>query len=363
MTGQHRPVTEELGVTPVTVSANGTRIHLVSAGEGPLVLLLHGFPESWYSWRHQLTVLRDAGFRALAMSGRGYGRSAKPSEIADYRVTELVADCVGVVHALGEQTAVIAGHDWGAQVAWTAAWTRPDVFRAVAGLSVPFDGRRLTGLPCPGADRRPSEVGRAIADPDLTFYMDYVTAPGIAEREIEADVRTWLRDGYYSYSGSPPTPPELAGGDPLALSDDVVTGFLRGSAACLSPGARWRDKFLTAPDVLPDWISERDMDFYVAELEYSGLTGPLNWYRCLDLDWELLAEFADRPVEVPALYVAGARDPVTVWSKDAIKRMSATVPKLHATHVFPGCGHWVGEERPDQTNAALLDFLSTLPPV
>jgi len=350
--------------TSTVVRANEQRIHVAVAGEGPLVLLLHGFPECWFSWRHQLVALQEAGYRAAAMSGRGYGRSSCPAEVSAYRITELVDDCIGVVHALGESTAVIVGHDWGAQVAWAAAWTRPDVFTAVAGLSVPFAGRGLTGLTpvsgIPVGEQRPSEVTRAIAGDDLVFYMDHINEPGRAEREIEADLRGWLRNGYYSYSGSAPLPPTLQGVDLTDLDDQAIVDLLRSAATCLTPGAQWRDRFLTAPDVLPEWLPEEVIDFYAQQFEYTGLTGALNWYRCLDLDWELLAPYAHTPVQVPAIYIAGDRDPVTIWSKDAIAQMTKTVPELYATHVIADCAHWVGEERPGETNAALLDFLERL---
>lgn len=346
--------------TSSVVAANGQRIHVAESGAGPLVLLVHGFPETWYSWRHQLAALGAAGYRAVAMSGRGYGRSSRPERISDYRITELIEDCVGVVHALGESSAVIAGHDWGAQVAWAAAWTRPDTFSAVAGLSVPFPGRALTGLTTgsgvPVGSERPSHVTTTISGDDSVFYMDYVQEPGTAERELEADVRGWLRDGYYSYSAAPPLPGILQGNlaDP---DDDTILEFLR-QATCFPVGGRWRYRLLPAPDVLPGWLPEEVFDFYVREIEYTGFTGALNWYRCLDLDWELLAPYEGRPVEVPGLYIAGERDPVTIWCRDAARQMATTVPKLHATHIIPDCSHWVGEERPDETNAALLDFLA-----
>ena len=175
------------------LSVNGARIHAVEQGQGPLVLLVHGFPESWYSWRHQLDALAAAGYRAVAIDQRGYGRSSKFARLEDYRIHRLVDDVVGVVQALGERQAVIVGHDWGAPVAWTAAWLRPDVFRGVVGLSVPFSGRGLVALPgSPFGERHPGELHAELAGPGQTFYQDHFGAMDGAIAEIEADVRGWL---------------------------------------------------------------------------------------------------------------------------------------------------------------------------
>src|SRR4051794_1936288 len=184
-----------------TVSANGQRIHLVEHGEGPLVLLIHGFPESWHSWSLQIPALAAAGYRVVAPDMRGYGRSSKPADVEAYAVTELVADCVGIVEALGERQAVIIGHDWGSMVAWTAAWTRPDVFRAVIGVSVAFGGRGL--LPIAGAsslgELKPSEAHRLVAGPDKAFYQEiWLEGDGLAA-EAEPDVYEFFRDQFYSF--------------------------------------------------------------------------------------------------------------------------------------------------------------------
>jgi pimeloyl-ACP methyl ester carboxylesterase len=177
-----------------------------------MVLLVHGFPELWYSWRHQLSALADAGYHAVAVDQRGYGRSAKPPRIADYRITELVADLAGVVEALGESTATVVGHDWGAPVAWTAAWTKPETFTAVVGLGLPFGGRGLVCLPSsPFGERRPSAAEREVAGPGLVFYQEYFSeAPGAAEREFDRDVRGFLERLLYGGSAlraAPPRPP------------------------------------------------------------------------------------------------------------------------------------------------------------
>ena len=220
-------------------SVGSQRLHAVCAGSGPLVLLCHGFPESWYSWRHQLVALSEAGYRAAALDMRGYGRSSKPSSVADYRITALVDDCVGAVHALGASEAVVVGHDWGAPVAWSAAWTRPDVFRAVAGLSLTFGGRGLMGLPTsPFGERRPSEVEREIAGDDTLFYQEYFGLPGVMEREFEADVRGWMRGALYSFSASPPLPPELADVDFTKLPDEMLVPVLRETGSAFRTGRR-----------------------------------------------------------------------------------------------------------------------------
>lgn len=335
----------------------------MDAGDRQLVLLLHGFPESWYSWRHQLLALSDAGYRAVAISGRGYGRSSRPYAAAEYRITELVSDCVGVVESLGHTSALIVGHDWGAQVAWASAWMRPDVFPAVAALGVAFGGRTLLTLPGYSEDAlqegRPSEISRVISGPDLTFYRDYLVTPGVAEREMEKDIRGWLRDAYFTYSGSAPRPAELEERVLADLDEGEIRGLVRNGPGCIVPGRDWRERFHEAPDPFPEWLGEDVLDFYVAEFERTGMSGAVNWYRNPDLNWELLAPFAEKSIQVPALYIEGDRDPATMLLKDRIEKMTDKVPYL-TTRVIAGCGHWIGEERPEETNEALLDFLASV---
>lgn len=315
------------------VDAAGTRLHCVEAGDGPLVVLVHGFPESWYSWRHQLPVLADAGYRAVAIDVRGYGRSAKPLAIEDYRMVRHVADNVALVAALGAETAVVVGHDWGAPIAWSSAMLRPDVFHAVAGLSVPFS---------PPSVRRPRDALRAIGG-DEEFYMEYFQEPGRAEAEIEADVRDWLLGFMFTASGDAPLP------DPGA-----------GTMATVPHGGLLKDRF-HRPDTMPAWLTEDDLDVYASELEHGGFRGPLNRYRNLDRDWEDLAAWRGASIGVPALFIGGDRDGPTAWGASAIAKFAATLPLLHDSLVLEGCGHWTQQERPDEVNAALLDFLAHLP--
>ena len=311
------------------VTSNGIRIHLAEQGTGPIVLMVHGFPESWYSWRYQLPALAAAGYRAVAMDVRGYGRSSKPSQVEDYRMVLKVADVVGVVEALGGGPATIVGHDWGAPIAWNSALLRPDLFRGVAGLSVPFAS--------PHGPTRPLTAMRAMGGEDI-FYIDHFQVPGVAEAEMEEDVRGWLLGFYWCASG------------------DVVDG---PNVAVLPRGGRLRDKFVY-PDVMPEWMTEADLDVYTREFEYSGFYGPLNRYRNVDRDWEDLAAFANRPIEIPALFIGGTRDGPTIWGKPNIDRFPQSLPRLHRSEIIEGCGHWVQQERADETNALLIEFLAAI---
>jgi len=310
---------------------NGIRIHCVEAGAGPLVLLVHGFPESWYSYRHQLPVLAAAGYRAVAIDVRGYGRSSAPVEVDAYRMIRKVADNVALVKALGEEQAVVVGHDWGAPIAWNSALIRPDVFRAVAGLSVPF---------APSGDTRPTDAFRAMGG-DEEFYIEYFQQPGRAEAELEADVRQWLLGFYFSASGDAPAPSRT------------------GTMSTIPYGHRMIERF-HFPDPMPAWLTTEDLDFYAGEFERTGFSGGLNRYRNVDRDWEDLAAFRGKPIEVPALFVGGDKDGPTVWGKPSIDRFPITLPKLHKSIILPGCGHWTQQERPAEVNEALLDFLAAV---
>jgi pimeloyl-ACP methyl ester carboxylesterase len=332
----------------------GTRIHAVEQGSGPLVVLVHGFPESWYSWRHQLPALAQAGYRAVAIDQRGYGRSSKFWQPEAYRIHKLVADVVGVVQALGESSAVVVGHDWGAPVAWTAAWLHPEIFRGVMGLSVPFSGSGLIALPgSPFGERRPDELHREVAGPGKDFYQTYFGTLGPIIDEIEADLRGWIRDIVWSVSG------DFLGTTGIDFANTEPLEFIRMSALCIPHGALMRERF-PAPPTMPAWFTARDLDFFVGEFERSGFAGPLNFYRNIDANWHDLAAVAQQPLTAPAMFLGAEYDVATVWGREAIRRAGERMPNYRGTRIFERCGHWIQQERAEDTNKVLLEFLAGL---
>lgn len=310
------------------VETNGIRMHIAEQGEGPLVILCHGFPESWYSWRHQLTALADAGYHAVAPDQRGYGQTDRPEAIEAYHILELTGDIVGLVHALGEERATIVGHDWGAPVAWHCGLLRADLFQAVGLLSVPY-------LPRPWEDIRPTEAMKLMVG-EKEFYMLYFHEPGKAESELEADVRTTMRMLLYSGSGD------------------------------AQPKQRWRAIFAKSetlldtcamPDTLPAWLTEQDIDFFAGEFERTGFRGALNWYRNIDRNWELTPFLRGARLCQPTLFAAGEEDGVIKLYRHAVDTLEEAVPNLKKKALLPGAGHWVQQERPEEVNALLIEFL------
>ena len=316
------------GVTHRFVDAGGLRMHIAEAGEGPLVLLLHGFPESWYSWRHQLPALAAAGFHAVAPDQRGYCETGPPAfpdrqaRIEDYTMLHLTGDVLALMDALGEQHAVVAGPDWGAPVAWHAGLFRPDRVRGLIALSVPY---RPRGSAPPIATLR-AALGES-------FYMVYFQQPGVADAELSRDPALTFRNVLFSISGDSPGMSLIPAGG----------GFLDAG---------------TTPAELPGWLTQRDIDAYVAQYADSGFTGPLNWYRNMDLNWELTGAWQHAPVLVPALFMAGDRDPVISFiAPDSLAEM---VPRLTRSVLLPGCGHWTQQERPAEVTDAMIAFLREL---
>lgn len=310
------------------VIVDGVRLHVVEQGTGPLVLLVHGFPETWYSWRAQLPALAAAGYRAVAMDVRGYGRSSKPDDISEYRMTRHVDDNVALVRALGAETAIVVGHDWGSPIAANSALLRPDVFTAVAMLSVPY---------IPRGGPRPTELFAA-AGGEAEFYISYFQQAGRVEAEIEPDVATWVRGMYVTLSG-----------------EHAHSG---ASAFFIPPGGRLVDGFSTAD--LPAWLSPADLAVYVADFERTGLTGGLNRYRNVDRDWMDLADYDGAAITQPSLFIGGMRDPVTILNKGRIDAFPTTLPGLRGAHLLDRCGHWIQQERADEVNSLLLEWLGTL---
>lgn len=312
----------------------GISMHVADAGNGPLVLLCHGFPESWYSWRHQLTALARAGYHAVAPDMRGYGRSDAPPQIESYTLLHLVGDLVGLLDALGEKQAVVVGHDWGSMVAWTAAQLRPDRFRAVVGMSVPF---------LPRFPMKPTQLMKAMAG-ERFMYILYFQEPGVAEAELDPHAREMMRKMLYTASGS------LAAGESWKFDLPKRAKFMDG---------------MIDPATLPAWLTEADLDHYASEFERTGFRGGLNWYRNFDRNWELLAPFADLRVRVPALFIGGLRDPVVMGpdlttESPTVGLMPSYCDDFRGKVLIEGAGHWNQQEKPEETNAALLAFLAGL---
>lgn len=312
------------------VHVNGVRIHYVEEGTGPLVLLLHGWPESWYSWRHQLPALAAAGYRVIAPDQRGYGQSDSPEAIAAYSIFNLVGDAVGLVRALGEKSAVVAGHDWGALVAQQCALLRPDLFRALILLSVPY----ITRKPI-----RPAAAYH-LATQQVHFYQEYFQEPGRVERELAENVKGALLGLYYRSSGDAP-PSDVAGRFPKEM---------RFVDACLAG----------RPETLPPWLTETDLDYYAAEFTRAGFRGGINWYRNFDSNWAATPFQDGAKIMQPTLYVVGDRDLVLKLAPDDAKAMPGNVPNLKGQHTLSGCGHWTQQERPDEVNRLTIEFLRTL---
>ncbi|MFH1343671.1 MAG: alpha/beta hydrolase [Pseudomonadota bacterium] len=306
-----------------TISANGIDIFLREQGEGPLVVLCHGWPELSYSWRHQIPAIAAAGFRVVAPDMRGFGKTSAPPDVDAYSIFDLVGDMVALVDALGEKQAVIIGHDWGAPVAWHAALFRPDIFTAVAGLSVPppFRGRG-----------RPLDTLR---DSGITnFYWQYFQTPGVAEAEFERDValsmRTLLGRGFSDPSAS------------LFVEDGK--GFLGNPRAHLP---------------LPDWLTEADLAYFSEAYRQSGFRGGLNWYRNIDRNWELTAPWQGAQIHQPSLFIAGSKDSVITGLIGAkrVADMERVLPGLRQKLIIDGAGHWIQQECAGEVNAALIAFL------
>jgi pimeloyl-ACP methyl ester carboxylesterase len=308
------------------IATNGIELNIAEQGEGPLVLMLHGFPESWYSWRHQFEPLAAAGYHAVAPDMRGYGKSDKPANIEAYNQVEVVNDIIGLIPALGYDTAIVIGHDWGAPTAWSCALNHPDRISAVGALSVPFSARSPV---------QPMPAMREIFKGQF-FYQLYFFEPGVAEAEFEKDIRTALKKFLVMAAGETDLTTLSARGP----DDDMFTG-------------------LPNPETLPAWLKETDLDFYTAEFERSGMRGPLNYYRNHDLTWEL-TEGAPTEIQQPAMFVAGDRDGVIMMAAAALQAMPDHVKDLRINELIPGIGHWTQQEAPDKVNDALLRFLRQL---
>jgi pimeloyl-ACP methyl ester carboxylesterase len=309
---------------------NGIRMHYVEAGAGPLVLLCHGWPESWFSWRHQIAPLVDAGFRVVAMDQRGYGETEAPLAADAYHVLNLVGDLVGLVRALGEEEAILVGHDWGSIVVQYAALLRPDLFRKLAILSVPY---------LPRHKLRPA-VRFDVGTQERQFYQHYFQEPGRAEREFELNVRRSLLGVLYTASGD-------------AQFHDA---HKRMSFARFDKGTRIIDN-LAIPDALPEWLPAEDLDYLVGRFETAGFRGGINWYRNLDRNWEMTPFLDGAKILQPTVFIAGELDGVLKMARDEYANLANNVPNLVGNHLIPRGGHFIQQERPEEVTRLLLSFL------
>ena len=322
-----------LAVTVLTsterlVETNGVQLRVIDAGDrdAPVVVLAHGFPELAYSWRHQIPALAEAGYRVLAPDQRGYGGSSKPGPVEAYNIVELSADIVGLLDDVDADRAVIVGHDFGAVVAWGAPLLHPDRFAGVVGLSVP---------PVPRPRVPTTQAFRKVFG-DNFFYILYFQEPGPADAELSRDPASTLR--------------RLMGS--LSTADEAA------ALRMLQPGPEGFIDRIQDPGALPDWISQAEFDHYVAEFTRTGFTAPLNWYRCLDRNWELSATTAATTIEVASLFIGGAADPTLAYTpRDRVREV---VSGDYREVMIDGAGHWLQQERPAEVNEVLIDFLSRL---
>ncbi|MGO9385713.1 MAG: alpha/beta fold hydrolase [Mycobacterium sp.] len=311
------------------VDTNGVQLRVIEAGDrgAPVVILAHGFPELAYSWRHQIPVLAEAGYHVLAPDQRGYGGSSRPDAIEAYSIYELTADLVGLLDDVGAERAVWIGHDWGAAVVWNAPLLHPDRVAAVAGLSVP---------PTPRAKVPPTQAFRRTFGENF-FYILHFQEPGVADAELDGDPARTMR--------------RMMGG--LRASGDQSAAL-----RMVAPGPEGFIDRLPEPDELPDWISQDELDHYIGEFSRTGFTGGLNWYRNFDRNWETTPELAGAKISVPSLFIGGTADPVLAFTR--ADRASEVISGPYRQVMIDGAGHWLQQERPDEVNATLLEFLNGL---
>lgn len=312
------------------IEVKGITMRVAVEGEGPLVILVHGWPELWYSWRHQIKPIARAGFRVIAPDIRGYGGSDKPEPVEAYDMTRIMDDMIGLIDVFGEEKAIMIGHDWGAPICWNTAALHPSRVAAVAGLSVPYRERQ----PVPQID-----VWRQLYK-DKFFYQVYFQDAGVAERELEADVRVALRKIYYSISGDAPSLDSWLNRQPKGGVLDAMID----------------------PDPFPTWMTAEDLDYFVDNFQAGGFRGPINRYRNQQRDFEMLPDMGKAPVHQHACFIAGSKDVVRAFvpGRDVYADVVGHCTDMRITQIIEGAGHWVQQEAPEAVNATLLKFLAGL---
>ena len=318
------------GPTERFVQSGDVRLRIVEQGEGPLVLLVHGWPELAYSWRHQMAALADAGYHVVAPDMRGYGGSDAPQAVDAYTIQKVTGDLNAIIDDVGADKATIVGHDWGAIVSWHAVLLHPERYNGIAALSVPYSGRSEQSL----TDALRQAMG------DNFYYILYFQQDGVAEAEFDADPRGIL-SRLYTSPDTPREAPEIT--DPKMSAG----GWIPRNGA---------------PTELPDWLTQEELDHYVETFAESGFRGGINYYRNFQHNWETTPELSGAQVEVPAVFIAGSEDMV-IRGADAEKLrkvLSAHVPDLRDVILIDGKGHWIQQEAPAEVNAALISFLDSL---
>ena len=320
-------------VTERTVVTPGAELHVVEAGEGPLVVLAHGFPELSYSWRHQIPFLAEHGYRVLAPDQRGYGRSTRPERVEDYDILSLTGDLTALLDDVGEEQAVFIGHDWGSMVVWQQSLLAPERVAGVVGMSVPF---------LPRAPMAPIPLLRQVLG-DNFFYILYFQEPGVADAELGADAARTMR--------------RMLAGVILPEGTDLAAGGGFDPSAMAPDGRGFVDR-MPEPERLPDWLTQGELDHYIEEFSRTGFTGGINWYRNFDRNWELTEHLADAHVTAPSMFIGGTLDPVLLMSPPSIGE--PWLDDHRGDVLVEGAGHWVQQDSPAAVNAALLDFLASI---
>lgn len=318
------------------VESNGINIRLAMMGEGPLVIFCHGWPESWYSYRYQLPAVADAGFKAVAYDVRGYGESDKPHEIEAYTMRNMTNDVVGIIDALGYDTAITIGHDWGGPIALNTAALNEDRISATGTLSVPFMGRG----PMPTLDLW-KEIYK-----DRFFYQLYFQKEGVAEEEFESDLSRALFMTYTNSDGR-----------------GMKFNFEKSQSG-LVPEKTKDSTFLEGMEMFedfPNWFTKEDLDYFVSQFEISGLRGPFNRYRAQNIDWHEIPELEGKILEQPAFFITGTLDPVNFFvpsDQSLTDRIKPNYKNLLFAEELESIGHWTQQEAPEEVNSFITDFLN-----
>ena len=299
-------------------------------GEGPLILCVHGWPELWYSWRHQMDYFASSGYRVAAMNVRGYGGSSHPSDVESYTIKNLASDVAAVAVGLSKTPVILFGHDWGAPIAYQSAILYPEVFYAVAGLSVPYRAM---------SEQSSVDLWKQLYK-DKFFYQLYFQEPNTAETELERDVRESLRIIYHSLSGDAPN-----------------KDWLREKPS----NSSLLDQ-LDRPIAYADWLTRDDLMVYVEAFKNSGFTGPLNRYRAQSLDPQELPQVVGKRLEQATCLIAGSKDPVRhfIQGVDLYEKPADFCDDYRETTIIEEAGHWVQQEAPEKTNQALHAFINSL---